>query len=393
MAFAAPWYVLPALPPSLSLKSEGSLLTVGRDKTAVTSLSSKEKGAAPARATVRRTQGIPRSQLQRVSGPDVRNAMLHRDGLYYVIKGTLSKGELEQDALVLAARKAALTSQASKEPSTESCKDSCTPTAVGKSSDVVALTEGARRDPRRALMSNGTGDSSSGAETKPDSTGTSPGLSPDKAVKEELRESADVSKAASQAPTDRASHTAKASAKTRRAKTGKAKKGNKVKSSKRKKKDPALLKEEADQGWGIPLPSEVKGILYPGNKITAQDYVGSWLPAAVVAVDKVKGSVLIHFERWHRRFDEWIAVAANRLKPRDEAAEAADRAARKAAKRRASEVENLKFDHPGKRSSCPEVSCWGVGCCPAYAPFSLGWHGYTHCLLFFISHLYQTYSV
>jgi len=42
---------------------------------------------------------------------------------------------------------------------------------------------------------------------------------------------------------------------------------------------------------------------------------GQWFPAKIVQVDKGKKEVLVHFQNWSARFDEWIKMDSNRLRP------------------------------------------------------------------------------
>lgn len=42
--------------------------------------------------------------------------------------------------------------------------------------------------------------------------------------------------------------------------------------------------------------------------------------AKMVAIDETKTSVLVHFDKWSSRFDEWIDMKSDRLKPAYQAA-------------------------------------------------------------------------
>ena len=53
----------------------------------------------------------------------------------------------------------------------------------------------------------------------------------------------------------------------------------------------------------------------PGIKLEVSDYAGKWYPAKVVEVDGDENEILVHFEHWSARFDEWIKMDSNRLRP------------------------------------------------------------------------------
>jgi len=53
----------------------------------------------------------------------------------------------------------------------------------------------------------------------------------------------------------------------------------------------------------------------PGIKLEVSDYAGKWYPAKVVEVDVDENEILVHFEHWSSRFDEWIKMDSNRLRP------------------------------------------------------------------------------
>ncbi|XP_065897945.1 PHD finger protein 20-like isoform X2 [Dysidea avara] len=51
------------------------------------------------------------------------------------------------------------------------------------------------------------------------------------------------------------------------------------------------------------------------QKIEAQDQYGKWYVARVVQVDHEEKELLIHFEGWNARYDEWISCNSFRLRP------------------------------------------------------------------------------
>ena len=44
-----------------------------------------------------------------------------------------------------------------------------------------------------------------------------------------------------------------------------------------------------------------------GQKVEARDVVGDWYSAKIVALNDDKSQVLVHFERWSSRYDQWFA--------------------------------------------------------------------------------------
>ncbi|XP_023288826.1 PHD finger protein 20-like protein 1 isoform X2 [Orussus abietinus] len=53
---------------------------------------------------------------------------------------------------------------------------------------------------------------------------------------------------------------------------------------------------------------------FPGAKIEAKDFSEKWYSARVVETDWVEREVLIHFDKWSSRFDEWIPMDSSRLR-------------------------------------------------------------------------------
>ncbi|XP_077990556.1 uncharacterized protein LOC144444879 [Glandiceps talaboti] len=52
-----------------------------------------------------------------------------------------------------------------------------------------------------------------------------------------------------------------------------------------------------------------------GTKIEAMDYLKKWYPSKIVFVDDEEGQVLIHFEGWNQRYDEWLPFDSERMRP------------------------------------------------------------------------------
>ncbi|KAK2576180.1 hypothetical protein KPH14_007497 [Odynerus spinipes] len=53
---------------------------------------------------------------------------------------------------------------------------------------------------------------------------------------------------------------------------------------------------------------------FPGAKLEAKDFNEKWYSAKVVETDWVEREVLIHFDKWSARFDEWIPMDSSRLR-------------------------------------------------------------------------------
>lgn len=53
-----------------------------------------------------------------------------------------------------------------------------------------------------------------------------------------------------------------------------------------------------------------------GERVEAMDYMKKWYPAKIVEVDEEEGEVLIHFEGWNQRYDEWVPVTSDKLRPK-----------------------------------------------------------------------------
>ena len=51
-----------------------------------------------------------------------------------------------------------------------------------------------------------------------------------------------------------------------------------------------------------------------GMRLEASDKFGWWYTAKVVKLDRRKRGVLVHFEGWNSRFDEFIPIGGERLR-------------------------------------------------------------------------------
>ncbi|XP_046459189.1 PHD finger protein 20-like isoform X2 [Daphnia pulex] len=62
-------------------------------------------------------------------------------------------------------------------------------------------------------------------------------------------------------------------------------------------------------------PSAVKIDFVPGSLLEARDFANNWFPSKVVEVDDEGREVLVHFQNWSSRYDEWISMDSARLRP------------------------------------------------------------------------------
>jgi PHD finger protein 20 len=52
-----------------------------------------------------------------------------------------------------------------------------------------------------------------------------------------------------------------------------------------------------------------------GSLLEARDFNNEWFSAKVVEVDCDEREVLVHFQKWSSRYDEWISMDSARLRP------------------------------------------------------------------------------
>ncbi|XP_069778319.1 PHD finger protein 20-like protein 1 isoform X2 [Narcine bancroftii] len=63
-------------------------------------------------------------------------------------------------------------------------------------------------------------------------------------------------------------------------------------------------------------PPNRPGIVFAvGARLEAQDYLQKWYTSRIEKIDYEQGKMLIHFERWSHRYDEWIYWDSHRLRP------------------------------------------------------------------------------
>ncbi|XP_069588037.1 PHD finger protein 20-like protein 1 [Ranitomeya imitator] len=52
-----------------------------------------------------------------------------------------------------------------------------------------------------------------------------------------------------------------------------------------------------------------------GARVEAQDYLQKWYPSKIEKIDYEEEKMLVHFERWSSRYDEWIRWDSSRIRP------------------------------------------------------------------------------
>ncbi|XP_012936055.1 PHD finger protein 20-like protein 1 isoform X1 [Aplysia californica] len=66
-----------------------------------------------------------------------------------------------------------------------------------------------------------------------------------------------------------------------------------------------------------------------GEKLEAMDYSRTWYPSKIVDLDEKDQLVLIHFEGWNHRYDEWLPMGSDKLRPVTRHSERKDRGIKK----------------------------------------------------------------
>ncbi|XP_046659770.1 PHD finger protein 20-like protein 1 isoform X4 [Homalodisca vitripennis] len=72
---------------------------------------------------------------------------------------------------------------------------------------------------------------------------------------------------------------------------------------------------ETDDGDGKSQDSQSEPPDFqPGSRLEVMDFNEKWYPVKVVEVDYDEGEVLVHFEKWSDRYDEWVRMDSNRIR-------------------------------------------------------------------------------
>ncbi|CAL1530605.1 unnamed protein product [Lymnaea stagnalis] len=66
-----------------------------------------------------------------------------------------------------------------------------------------------------------------------------------------------------------------------------------------------------------------------GEKLEAMDFSRTWYPSKIVEIDEEQKLVLIHFEGWNQRYDEWVPMDSDKLRPVTRHSERKDKGVKK----------------------------------------------------------------
>ncbi|XP_013082818.2 PHD finger protein 20-like isoform X2 [Biomphalaria glabrata] len=66
-----------------------------------------------------------------------------------------------------------------------------------------------------------------------------------------------------------------------------------------------------------------------GEKLEAMDFSRTWYPSKIVEIDETQKMVLIHFEGWNQRYDEWVPMDSDKLRPVTRHSERKDKGSKK----------------------------------------------------------------
>lgn len=66
-----------------------------------------------------------------------------------------------------------------------------------------------------------------------------------------------------------------------------------------------------------------------GEKLEAMDFSRTWYPSKIVDIDEEQKLVLIHFEGWNQRYDEWVPMDSDKLRPCTRHSERKDKGVKK----------------------------------------------------------------
>lgn len=66
---------------------------------------------------------------------------------------------------------------------------------------------------------------------------------------------------------------------------------------------------------GTKLPNRVGIHWRKGERLEAKDFMDKWFPAKIREVNEEDMEVLIHFDGWNQRYDEWLPMTTERIRP------------------------------------------------------------------------------
>ena len=62
-------------------------------------------------------------------------------------------------------------------------------------------------------------------------------------------------------------------------------------------------------------PIESNGKFAPNTRIEALDFNQTWSPATILEVDYEENEVLVHFDSYSNKYDEWICINSSSIRP------------------------------------------------------------------------------
>ncbi|XP_077294797.1 uncharacterized protein LOC143917202 isoform X1 [Arctopsyche grandis] len=89
---------------------------------------------------------------------------------------------------------------------------------------------------------------------------------------------------------------------------------NQIRSKSKSSKQKSTSKSTPDERSLSTGTKSEKGMLVQGSRVEAKDFNDMWYPARVVEVDHDEMEVLIHYDNWSQRFDEWIYMWSPRIR-------------------------------------------------------------------------------
>ncbi|XP_063406855.1 PHD finger protein 20-like protein 1 isoform X2 [Mytilus trossulus] len=64
------------------------------------------------------------------------------------------------------------------------------------------------------------------------------------------------------------------------------------------------------------FPSRQGIVWRKGEKIEAMDFIEKWYPAKIIEIDEDDIAVLVHFEGWNQRYDQWMDMSSEKIRPK-----------------------------------------------------------------------------
>ncbi|XP_046374646.2 PHD finger protein 20-like protein 1 isoform X2 [Haliotis rufescens] len=75
------------------------------------------------------------------------------------------------------------------------------------------------------------------------------------------------------------------------------------------------VKKDGTPGTGSGFPLRPGIAWRKGERVEAMDFLNNWYPAKIMDIDEDDKTVLIHFEGWNQRYDEWTVMTSEGIRP------------------------------------------------------------------------------